>query len=1007
MRCSHVSPDPDLLLTDQKSKADRLDQMPKTPQPEKKKTSRKKKTETEKTKKKQIEQTSGTVTEQAIIKEEPAPKDKKGTDKTEKKKRPLYLRILKQLAKTLFIRIPLILIVIIAAALLFAKIYLSPSTVENLAKESFNGMSYGTLELNVEDFSPYSGFAINNIVIKSGPDFNKQKLFEMERIVFRYGFFSIFTGSIRFPEIGLYKPRVYLTEKNGIWNAATLMKPSEKKPEPEEEEEEEEPSEPSTGDINLPISVDFLFNFILDDLCVYVRGTDMKADMTGLTFKALIDVPPFKTIPRSVEAVRLLKTMKFELNPEKSMDVKFYSKAAATEPELILNWKLAFSNGDTPEFSSTLNAGARRMPLRLQNKFLSPFNFLISYDIFYNPINDILKLNSFSVSFQNSRWLSLSGKVSGVTKNQVLDIKMDESRIPLKDLYPYYVVMTGDRTMRWNGEVSLAPLSVRGTAKAPEIKGAINIKNLFFKNPGIEARVPLLSLGYFMNQYGSSMDLGADIAIPHLRYIIEGSKSGDNGIKLSARASGINNFSKVKINEVSLDFYNPSGREKALSMNLAGLISMGKAMSGNINIDRLQINTRPLQFMVPGRFKKQVEGIPLKKPVDLKLGTDFTLAGQKTAADLALFAKIPDYGVNDLALKASVEQDAAAQRVRINKVTLGSRAMNLLLAVNGTVDLKKAPLSDSDLRVSLELNNSALKSIFGPWKTSGVMKLSARMKGDLDTGKAWGNLVFSDFNVRNDEDMLALNDLDMNFPFEYEFKARKGGKSYIAVNQKEVIDSEQFGDKANFTIKSVSAKHPARDISYEYMKDFTASMVFRDNVFRISNLKASVMDGSIYGRSILFNLADFKPENMEFNLILDVSNINVARLDDPDPRKGGKEAELSLNANFSGRGLNIQKELTASGYINIYKIGTEFANRLMRGLSEEQGKSKLGGPVQFAVDNSMLIKGFDFRLDKGLVYTTVTFTRKALSLLFTVDNSQVSFERIPIQEYLRKVSEAK
>jgi len=945
--------------------------------------------------------------EQTSKKDRLSRKEKKLEAKLKRKSRPLIMRILIQIAKTLFIRIPLTLIVIIAAALLFARLYLTPGTVENLAKNSFKGMSNGTIELKVEEFNPYSGFAINNIVIRSGSDFNNEKLFEMERIVFRYSFFKIFTGSVRFPEIGLYKPRVYLTEKNGVWNAATLMKPSEKKAEPEKEEEKEEASEPGTGDIELPISVDFLFNFILDDLRVYVRGNDMKADMTGLTFKALIDIPPFKTIPRSVEAVRILKTMKFELNPANSMNVNFYSKAASTEPELILNWMLNFSNGDTPQFSSTLNAGAKRMPLRLQNKFLSPFNFLIAYDIFYNPVYDILKINSFSVSFQNSNWIRLSGKVSSVTKKQILDIKMDESRIPLGDLYPYYVIMTGDRTMRWNGEISLAPLSVRGTAKSPEVDGAISLKNLFFKNPGIEARVPLLSLACFMKMYGSSMDLGADLNIPHLTYTIEGSKSGDNGVKLSARASGLNNFSQVKISGVSFDFFNPAGGERALSMNLGGFVNLGKAMSGNINIDKLRINTHPLPAMVPGRFKKQVADIPLKKPVDIAIGAGFSLAGSKTSADLNLLAKIPDYGVNDLALDASIEQDADAKRVRVNKINLGSRSMNLLLAANGTVDLKKAPLSDSDLRVSLELNNPALRSVFGPWKTSGLMKLSARMKGDLDTGKASGNLVFNKFNVRNDEDMLALTDLDMNFPFEYEFKARKAGKSYISVTQKQVIDSDYFSEKPNFTIKSISAKQPARKIPYEYMKGFSAFMIFSDNVFRISDLKTSIMDGSIYGRSILFNLADFKPENMEFSLILDASNINIARLDDPDPKKGGKDAELSLNANFSGKGLNIKKELTASGYINIYKIGAEFANRLMRGLSEEQGKSKLGAPVQFAVDNSMLIKGFDFRLDKGLVYTTVSFTRKMLSIFVTVDNSQVSFERIPIQEYLRKVSEAK
>jgi hypothetical protein len=77
----------------------------------------------------------------------------------------------------------------------------------------------------------------------------------------------------------------------------------------------------------------------------------------------------------------------------------------------------------------------------------------------------------------------------------------------------------------------------------------------------------------------------------------------------------------------------------------------------------------------------------------------------------------------------------------------------------------------------------------------------------------------------------------------------------------------------------------------------------------------------------------------------------------------------------------------------------------LRGLSEEQGKSKLGAPVQFVVDRSMP-KSFDFRLDNGLVNTTVEFSRNILSMLVRVGDNKIEYDRIPIQEYLRKVSEA-
>lgn len=931
-------------------------------------------------------------------------KEKKREKKAAKKARPLTLRVLIQFAKTVLIRIPLFIIVIITAVLFFLQLYLKPPVVEGLAKGAFSKISYGTLDLKVEKFNPYRGFVINNLVIRSGEDFGRQKLFEVERLVFDYGFFPIFTGSIKFPEIGIYKPRVYLIQKNGVWNAAALMKPSEKKPEPEPEPEEQT-DEPASGEIKLPIAVDFLFNFILDDLCVYANGGDFSTELTGLSFNAKIDVPPVKVIPKSVEAVRILKTMKFELNPQNAMNVKFYSKSAATAPELILNWKLNFNNGDTPEFSSSLNMGAKRMPLRLNNKFFSPFNFLIAYDIFYNPINDILKINNFSFSFMNSNWLKLSGMVSSVTKTQVLNIKMDESTIPLKDLYPYFVLMTGDRSTRFGGEISLFPLSVKGNAKNPDIKGKISLKSIYFKNPGTEASIPFLGFDYSAVMSGSTMDIGAELNIPHLAYVIEGSRSGDNGLKLKASATGFNNFQRVRINDVSFDFFNPGGGN-AVSLKMAGDVNLGKAMQGNVNISKFRINTSPLEAMVPGRFKKQVASIPLKKPVDMNIGLNFYMGGDILNAGVDLLAMIPDYGVNDLHLKAALIQDSKAKKVTLDNLYLGSKAMNLALNAGGTVELKKDPLSNSNLKISLELNNPKMKSVWGPWNTSGMMKLSAYMKGDLETGRAHGTLEFKDFNLRNNEQMLAVSGMNMDFPFEYEFKARKLTKSYISIDQKQVIDSDQFTDKPNFTIASVKAKHPARNSSYEYMKDFSAGIQFSDNVFSIKNLKASILDGSLYGRSILFNLADFKTQNMEFNLVLDAANINIARLDEKDPQKGKKDAELSLNANFSGRGLNIKKELTATGYVNIYKIGTKFANRLMKGLSEEKGKSKLGAPVQFAVDNSMLIKGFDFRLDNGLVYTTVSFTRKALSLFITVDNSQVVFDRIPIQEYLRKVSEA-
>jgi hypothetical protein len=235
-------------------------------------------------------------------------KEKRSLKKTLRKQKKLPVRILIFLGKTVFIRIPVLVIIILIIALVAAKIYLSPQKVENLITTSFNQMSYGEISLNVREFSPYGGFVIENIHIKNGEEFNNTTFVKIKKLAVKYGLFPIFVGSVKFHEIGIYKPEIYLEEKNGVWNAARLMKPGEKKP--EEKKEEEKPAEKEEGppqkEINLPISVEFLLNFVLDELKVYAKSSAFNASMEGLTFNLGIDVPPFKKIPLSVEAVNLL-----------------------------------------------------------------------------------------------------------------------------------------------------------------------------------------------------------------------------------------------------------------------------------------------------------------------------------------------------------------------------------------------------------------------------------------------------------------------------------------------------------------------------------------------------------------------------------------------------------------------------------------------------------------------------------------------------------------------------
>lgn len=928
--------------------------------------------------------------------------------------RNLFTRISLRIIKILLIWIPAVLIVLIAVLLIALELYLSPERVEELIIANFNELSYGTISLKVRDFSPYGGFEMDKILILNGEEFNKTKFVEIDKLVVRYGLFSMLIGNVHIDEIGIYRPRIYLKEKNGVWNAARLMKPGKEKPEEIPEVEEISEEGPPSKEINLPVSVEFLFKFILDDLRLYVNGSSFNSSAEGLTYTMDIRIPPFKTIPKSIEAVSLLKTMNFELNPKGEMDIFFSSREAGVKTPLMLNWKLFFDKGEEKRsaFESSLNVGTYKAPVRFQKTHLAPLDFIVSYDLTFYPVRDILKLSHLDIKFMDKKWIGLTGLIKQVTTKQEIDLKMAESNIVLDDLYPYFVSITGDRRTKFRGVVSLFPLTIDGNPEYMNIDGEINLKKIYFKNPGAEADIPSLQLLYSVKKRSGDMKISSGIKIPHLFYTLERDRSGDNGLDLDLDVFSYNNFEKIDINFLKFKFYNPAIKKDALTLALEGKVRLKPELSGNVNITRFTFLKEPLLGMLPGGIKKSLVSAPVNKPVNMSLDLEFALGTDATEAKLAMLLKVPDYNVEDLKINTSVFQDNIKKRVSLKKFTLGTETLGLSVNAGGTIDIKTPPFNDSDLRVSVKLDSPEMKPIYGPWKLSGIFELAASMKGDLKTGRASGNILIDRLFVKNDQSMLRVDDVNLDFPFEYSFQASGPGESRIAVNKGQVIDNENFKAAENFSIKSIRAKHPSRDMQFEYMKDFAATMFFKNNAFEIVKLKTYILDGAVYGRDIIFNLADMPYtgsfKNIEYRLVLDVTNVDIGQLDNPDPKAKTREAELSLNANFSGRGLDMfagkgkdrSKELNVKGFININKVGERFANRLFKGLSEEKGESKLG-IAQYAVDNSMSIKGFNYNLDMGLMYVNVHFERRLLGYIIQVED--VKFDRVPIQSYLNNI----
>jgi hypothetical protein len=918
------------------------------------------------------------------------------------KKRPFALRLLFKFIRLILIWIPLTLICLISLSLIAAKIYLSPERVERLAVSQFAGMSNGSLSLKVKTFDPYSDIWIENLIIKNPPAFGGN-FAEIERIRLRYGFFSLFMGNVHFEEIGIYKPRIYLTQKKGVWNAAVLMKPS--APAVKKLEEKKEKGEPSS-EINLPISVSLLFNFVLDDLRVKIKGDGINGGVDGITFKTKIVIPPFKKIPLSPKAVTLLKEMSVTLNPDDKIDVSFYSPDVSIEPPLILGWSLVFDKGTGKEskFNSRLRVGTSKTPVRFKKAHLAPLDFLVSYDLYFDPVRDFLQLDNFGVSFRGKYWLKLEGSVANASKNPYVNIRMAQSEIALSDLYPYYKTLTGDSSMRFGGSVTLAPLTIKGTPGTISINGNIGMSSIALNLPGFAISLPSADIGYGLRKTGSKAKINTSITLSNFIYTLDRARSGQNSFAFKCEIDAFDDFRTFDIDSGSIRFFDPRTKETAFSTGLKGRVATAAPMHGNVSIQKLYFMKDSLLPMLPDSIRKSMSRIPLTKEVTGGIDVSFVL-GKKIDAKVSALFRIPDFDVNDLSLKADIEQNPVAKRITVRSVSVESPSRGLTLGVKGFVDLKKTPISDSDLSIALDVKYPKMTQVVKGVNLSGGVKMRAGMKGDLAKGKVKGTFDINNLNVNIPDSMLLVDSMNLAFPFEYDFAYKPTGGSRNTVDKSSVFDSALFKEKENFTIKAIAAKHPSRKEQFTYLKDLRGTLFFKKNAFEIQKLSANIMDGTMLMKDTFFYLSDLNIHNMEYSLSLDITNVDIGVLDQVTKGKKDRSAELSMNAKLYGSDLDFKRRMNLNGSVNIYKIGDKFANRLMKGLSEEKGKSKLG-IAQPAVDYGSIPSSFNYYVNEGTMYTDVYFKTKVVGyLLFRVNDNHIRFDRMPVQEYLKGLVE--
>lgn len=412
-------------------------------------------------------------------------------------------------------------VIFLLALLLLYKLIFNSFTGGYILNKTMNTVSNGIFKSNVKQFSLFFGFVIEDIEFLSGNDFQNKPFFVTQRLALTYNIPLLFIGKIKFSEISLTKPRIYLYQKAKKWNVETLFPSSGEK----EEEEKKEASEP-LDEISLPLPISAYLRLFIQDLRVYVQGKAEKdffsAKMEGLHFDLLLETNRFKKIPISPKLVSIIDKFFIKLNPESEMEIELVDSKNSIDTDFRLTYILHRDTTTTPpRFYSKLDVGNELIPVKVENKVVAPFGIQIFYELVYTPETDILSLEKFLVAVSEIRWFNFRGKVFHATKNtRSIDLEINESEILLKPLSKIIATVPLLPPIIMSGKIQFAPISFFGTLNDMLVKGNLKADKINVVWAGQAHSIPI-----FRFDFEAKLDLVTEEKpseanlIPTLKYV--------------------------------------------------------------------------------------------------------------------------------------------------------------------------------------------------------------------------------------------------------------------------------------------------------------------------------------------------------------------------------------------------------------------------------------------------------------------------------------------------------
>lgn len=369
----------------------------------------------------------------------------------------LSLENVRQIANKIWFRSFLILY-------LLYKLIFNSFTADLLLPKVVSSFTNAELALDTKTFSLFFGFEANDIQFKTKGDFQGESLFEAKRLALRYNLLSLLFLKLKLSELAIDSATIFLHEKNGIWNYASISKGKSEVP------SEPEPESESIDEIKtyLPIAIETHLQLSKIHVRYWKESKDrMLADVYDFNLRLDLETNRFTSIPFNLNFLDEIDSFYFALNPERSLPIELDSDdltwKQAIPLSMMLDWK---NNSNKSAFIFSSNIGREDISLAYKKRNIE-FGASLNHHVEYLPDAQVINIKQILLKVMGDPWLAVEGKVYQLNSDdRSIDIEVKESKIDLTPVDRVLAQLEGILPkIKMKGLMSFSGSSVKGNLK--------------------------------------------------------------------------------------------------------------------------------------------------------------------------------------------------------------------------------------------------------------------------------------------------------------------------------------------------------------------------------------------------------------------------------------------------------------------------------------------------------------------------------------------------------------